>query len=101
MPKYFFDLYDGDLLLPDPLGVELPDEEIARTEATKTLSEIAAQEIPADGPRRLFRIVVIDEARTILFEVRIDFYATQTLPDGSPRDTSSSGDPIRRRDDGE
>lgn len=83
MHRFYFDLYDGDHFTPDPQGVELPSVEIARQEATRTLSEIAAQEIPGDGPRRLFRIVILDASRMVLSEVRIDFHATQSTSDGS------------------
>ncbi len=83
MPKFYFDLYDGDLFAPDSVGVELSDVHEARREATRTLSEIASQEIPDDGPKRLFRIVVLDENRAIISEARIDFNATQSGETGS------------------
>jgi hypothetical protein len=83
MPKFFFDLYDGDQFAPDSVGIDLPDIEHARREATRTLSEIASQEIPDDGPRRFFRIVVLDAARAIVSEARIDFHATQSADVGS------------------
>lgn len=92
MPRFYFDLHDGEHFTPDPQGVDLPSAEVARREATRTVSEIAAQEIPADGPRRLFRIVVLDASRMIISEVRIDFYATQSLPGGSSSHGSGEKD---------
>ena len=83
MPRFYFDLYDGDHFAPDPQGLDLPSADIARQEATRTLSEIAAQEIPADGPQRQFRIVILDASRMVLYEIRIDFHATQSTPDSS------------------
>lgn len=92
MPKYFFDLYDGDHFAPDSVGVDLPDLDHAQREATRTLSEIASQEIPDDGPRRLFRIVVLDASRTIVAEARIDFYATQSAQECSREGVAGEND---------
>lgn len=73
MPRYFFDIFDGSQMTPDTMGVELSDEKAARYEATKTITEIAAQEIPGDGPHRLFRIAVhLGDGKT-LFSVTIQF----------------------------
>lgn len=73
MPKFFFDISDGKQLVVDTVGIDLADAEAARDEATRTLSEIAAQEIPADGPHRLFQITVYNFDHTTQFEVRIEF----------------------------
>lgn len=73
MPRFYFDISDGEATTPDPVGLELPNVEIAREEATRTLSEIAAQELPGDGPERMFSIVVSDSGRTVLFEVQLSF----------------------------
>lgn len=74
MPQFFFDVHDGDHLVIDQTGTELPDEAAARTEAKRTLSEIAAEEIPRDGPEREFYIVVKDERRTPLLQLRLSFH---------------------------
>lgn len=92
MPKFYFDLYDGDNFTPDPQGVDLPSLEVAKREATRTLTEIAAQEIPDDGPSRLFRIVVLDASHVIVSEARIDFLATQSPQKGSPSRGSREDD---------
>lgn len=73
MPRFYFDISDGAATTADPVGLDLPTVEVAREEATRTLSEIAAQELPGDGPKRMFSIAVSDSARTVLFEVRLDF----------------------------
>jgi len=90
MPRFYFDLYDGENFAPDPQGVDLPSADIAKQEATRTLSEIAAQEIPVNGSRRLFRIVVLDESRTIVSEARIDFHTT--LPENTGKSPGDRGE---------
>ena len=82
MPKFFFDITDGTTITADQIGVELPDPGVARTEATRTLSEIAAQELPGDGPFRHFAILVRGEDETVLFEVALTF-STVEGPDKS------------------
>jgi hypothetical protein len=75
MPLYYFDVYDGDQLAVDRVGTELSDHGVARSEATRTLSEIAAEEIPRDGPQREFCITVRDSHDATLFELRLTFLA--------------------------
>ncbi|MFL5191102.1 MAG: DUF6894 family protein, partial [Microvirga sp.] len=41
MPRFYFDTYDGDKLIPDDVGLELESVEIAKTEAQKCLPEMA------------------------------------------------------------
>jgi hypothetical protein len=77
MPLFFFDIIDGDAATTDQNGIDLPDAERAREEATRTLTEIAGQELPGDGPNRIFKIVVSDSAREVLFEVQLDFSTTE------------------------
>jgi hypothetical protein len=73
MPLFFFDVVDGDQVSTDGNGIELPDQDRAREEATRTLAEIAEQELPGDGPQRHFKILVSDGNRKVLFEVHLDF----------------------------
>jgi hypothetical protein len=77
MPLFFFDIMDGDAATTDQNGIDLPDAERAREEATRTLTEIAGQELPGDGPNRIFKIVVSDSAREVLFEVELNFRTTE------------------------
>lgn len=73
MANFFFDITDGTRTSFDRMGLELDDEETARTEATRTLTEIAAQELPGDGPSRALKIQVSDAEGKVLFEVQLDF----------------------------
>jgi hypothetical protein len=75
MPVFYFDVQDGDSLTLDQVGTELIDHNVARQEATRALSEIAAEEIPRDGPRREFGIIVRDDQRSVVLELRLTFHA--------------------------
>jgi hypothetical protein len=59
MPRYFFDIHDGDQFTPDYDGIELESIEAAKVEAKRTLPDIVKDEMP-DGDRRDF-VVVKDE----------------------------------------
>ncbi|MBJ3785498.1 DUF6894 family protein [Devosia sediminis] len=74
MPRYYFDIHDGERLAVDHVGTELDDLSSARDEATRTLSEIGAEEIPRDGPHREFAIAVRDDSGNVLFELRLTFH---------------------------
>ena len=75
MPVFYFDVQDGDRVTVDQVGTELADDAVAREEATRALSEFAAEEIPRDGPQREFGIIVLDQRRSLLFELRLTFRA--------------------------
>ena len=48
MPRFFFDIHDGEAFTPNREGLELEDLEAAKAEAKKTLPEIVKDEMP-DG----------------------------------------------------
>ena len=60
MPRFFFDIHDGGTTRDD-LGVELPDHEAVRKHAMEALPSIAAEEIPLDGDRQHFVVLVTDD----------------------------------------
>lgn len=41
MPRYFFNLNDGERIIPDVEGTELPDDESARAHAAQVARELA------------------------------------------------------------
>ena len=41
MPRYFFDIRDGEELIPDEEGMDLPDLEAAFREAVRSLADIS------------------------------------------------------------
>lgn len=64
MPRYFFDIADGERLTPDGEGTELQDIDDARDEALETLGAIAKDKLP-DGDRRDFIITVREGERKL------------------------------------
>jgi len=61
VPRFFFDIHDGELQTVDRDGVELGDERAAQNEAVRALAEIAADALP-DGVVRAFIVEVRDAA---------------------------------------
>lgn len=53
MPRYFFDIRDGETFAPDEDGTDLPDEEAATQEATLLLGELAKCGRGIRIPRRI------------------------------------------------
>ena len=61
MPRYFFEIDDGELHTTDEEGLELPDLKAARDEAMGVLPEIA-QAIHPRGDRQELAAVVRNES---------------------------------------
>ncbi len=59
MPRFYFDIRDGHGIEHDPVGLDLPDLDAARTEARRALAEMTQEEINASG-----RGVICIEIRT-------------------------------------
>jgi hypothetical protein len=74
VPRYFFDIDDGDRQSRDTLGTELPDREAVRREATGILPDIAREELP-DGNHRIFACSVRDESGTVIFVAKLTLEA--------------------------
>ena len=66
MPHYYFDIADGDKSRHDDEGFEFRDLKAARTDALRTLGEIARDELP-DGDERDFKVSIRDEHGDTLF----------------------------------
>lgn len=45
MPRYYFDLRDGDCLAPDEEGVDLPDLVAVQNEAARAIADLARDTI--------------------------------------------------------
>lgn len=58
--RYFFHTYDNGKISPDADGFEFADDTAARYEASRFLSEMAAELIPQDADQR-YAVEVIDE----------------------------------------
>jgi hypothetical protein len=70
MPRFFFDIHDGEGFTPDRQGLELADLEAAKAEAKKALPDIVKEDMP-DGDRRDFTIDVKDVAGKIVWRVTL------------------------------
>jgi hypothetical protein len=72
MPRYYFDTQDGDYILCDDDGVELPGLDMARAEAARTVAEMARDILPGQECREI-AVEVLDEARRPLFRAALWF----------------------------
>jgi hypothetical protein len=70
MPRFFFDIHDGEAFTPDREGLELEGLDAAKNEAKKTLPDIVKDEMP-DGDRRDFTVDVKDAAGRIVWRVTL------------------------------
>lgn len=66
MPRFFFDIHDGEKFTPDRVGLELEGLEAAK----KALPDIVKEEMP-DGDRRDFTVDVKDVAGRIVWRVTL------------------------------
>ena len=62
MRRYFFDLHDGDGIVPDEEGLDLPSLDAVQEEAAHALADMARDEVPmtGNGPARHMAIEVRD-----------------------------------------
>ena len=74
MPRYFFDVHDGDKHHIDTTGHEFPDAESARLEALGSLPHIAQDEMP-DGDQRVFIMDVRDDGDRVIFTATLALIA--------------------------
>ncbi|MBE7181394.1 MAG: hypothetical protein INR71_09345 [Terriglobus roseus] len=72
MPRYFFDIHDTGSTRDDT-GTECADDEAARVLAIRTLPDIARDEIPKDGDRRHFVVLVTDENGRPTFSATLSY----------------------------
>ncbi|MXQ13107.1 DUF6894 family protein [Microvirga makkahensis] len=70
MPRFFFDTYDGNLLIPDEQGQELENIEAAKLVAQEALPNMAKDKLP-DGDQRVFLVSVRDEAGQVMVRVAL------------------------------
>jgi hypothetical protein len=70
MPRYFFDIADGDESGTDGEGLEFLNLEAARANALAALGEIARDELP-DGDRRDFGISIRDDGGKVLLKATL------------------------------
>jgi hypothetical protein len=66
MPRYFFNLYDGSKIIPDPEGTELSDYHSARTHAFRVMRELARNR---EEQTSVWRLIVREGHGTPCFEL--------------------------------
>ena len=75
MPRYYFDLLDGDILAVDDEGLELPSLQAAQAEAAKSLADMVRDAVhgsSAVAGKRDMAIEVRDAAGPVM-EVKFTF----------------------------
>ncbi len=73
MPRYFFDIFENGRHTPDEEGTELPNVATVRLEAMRALPAIARDEVPKDGDRQAFTVLVRDEAGKPTYSATLTF----------------------------
>lgn len=76
MPLYFFDVHDGITSLRDDVGIECHDPEAAASHAKEILPAIAADEVPRDGDRQSYTVLVTDEEGHPIYSAALSFVGT-------------------------
>ena len=69
MPRYFFNVVDGDRTIVDSLGLELDDLDEARQEAVASARELMSENLLRGVPPNGRRFVVTDETGAVLAEI--------------------------------
>jgi len=78
VPRYFFDTFDGDRLITDSEGIELPDLEQVKAEAQRALPDLARDVLP-DGDQKTFIVSVRDEAGQVILRAALSLIV-ETAP---------------------
>ncbi|MFI0847783.1 DUF6894 family protein [Mesorhizobium sp. IMUNJ 23232] len=74
MPRYYFDVFDGQALSRDNVGIERDHENNAGEQAVAALREMAHEEL-IDGIERDFWVKVRDDEGTYIFAADLKFKA--------------------------
>lgn len=73
MPRYFFDLSNGDGLTRDEMGMTLPtDRDRLLKEVSRILTDVAREELP-EGPNGGISVSVRDEDGETILVGSLDF----------------------------
>ena len=72
VPLFYFDVRDGQKLMRDDDGLEFPNIEAARDEATRALGELARDVLPGRAVREM-AIEVRDEVKEPLLRTVLRF----------------------------
>lgn len=72
VPRYFFDTHDGQHVIDDE-GIEFVDIDAACAQAMRYLPEVGRWEIPKDGDKQAFTVLVRDETNTVVYTATLTF----------------------------
>ena len=72
VPRFYFDVRDGEIFTPDHEGVEFASPHEARVDASRALAEMVKGAMP-DGSHKVMAIEARGENREPLFKVQIVF----------------------------
>jgi hypothetical protein len=78
VPRYYFDTYDGNRLITDPEGIELPNLEQVKAEAQRALPDLARDALPV-GDQNTFIVSVRDEAGQVVLRAALTLIIETTL----------------------
>ena len=67
MPRYFFDVDDGNSVTRDDIGLELDGPDVAEREALRTLGDIARDILVEHGSGLTLRLGIRTEERPTVF----------------------------------
>lgn len=84
MPRYYFDIYDGGVARDDD-GTTLEDLPAVRQHVLRLLPDIARDEVPDDGDRRTFSVVVTDEDGKPIYAATLSYTGPWLLRSSGPR----------------
>ena len=72
MPRYFFDIHDGSMTRDD-VGTDCADLANACKRAKTLLPELALHEVPPDGDRKPYTVLVRGEANKTVYSATLSF----------------------------
>jgi hypothetical protein len=78
VPLYFFDTRDNDVFIEDDIGLELPDLEAVKAQASLSLAELARDVLP-DSLQRDLAVEARDERQPVL-QAKLKFEAIILVP---------------------
>ena len=73
MPRFFFDIHSGSKFARDAVGSECDGLQGIRYEAMRALPAIARDEIPKDGDKQAFTVLVRDSDNQTVYTATLTF----------------------------
>ena len=81
MPRYYFDVYDGERSLTDENGMELEDVDASKVEVRQVLADFA-RDVVRKGSHQSFAVNVRDEVGQILLRGILSLVIEELTLDG-------------------